>query len=273
MDTTFHPDAVLSARADDRLAHAYEQIARADEQLARVTAKLSRIEADTTRRPAAGHDPHRSSGNTASRVLIALAVAACIGGAAFATHPSHGEAARGVMAPWLQSYMSTSWMSASKPSAPAQPGSSPIRLAAVGTDPLQAVPVVPDAPSSPPANPAPPSGEMMQTLQTMAHDLATVQQGIEQLKANQAQIAADNARAIEQIRANQDQLRQAFASAEPPPAKPLAQPARTKPPLPPGAPRPVASAAHQPPAAAPKPLPPPPVRARPRVPPGQSQPQ
>jgi hypothetical protein len=266
MDTTFHPDAVLSARADDRLAHAYEQIARADEQLARVTAKLSRIEADTTHRPTAGHIPQRSSGSTGARVLIALAVATCIGGAAFASRSSGGEAARGVMAPWLQSYMSPSWMSVSKPSALAQQGASPIRLAAVGTDLLQAVPVVQDVAASPGAIPAPSSGEVMQTLQTMAHDIATMQQGIEQLKANQAQIAADNARAIEQIRANQDQLRQAFASAEPPPAKPAAQLPRARPPAPPpGAPRPIAAAA------AAKPLPAPPARPRPRAQPFPSQ--
>jgi hypothetical protein len=266
MDTTFHPDAVLSARADDRLAHAYEQIARADEQLARVTAKLSRIETDATRRPAMAHGPGRSSGNTGARVLIAFVVAACVGGAAFAAHSSHGDAARGVMAPWLQGYMSTSWMSVSKPSASAQQGSSPIRLAAAGTDLLQPMPVMQDAAPSPAAIPAPPPGEVMQTLQTMAHDIATVQQGIEQLKANQAQIAADNAKAIEQLRTNQDQLRSAFASAEVPSTKPAAPQARAKPPLPPGAPRPVA-------AAAPRPLPAAPARARPRVPAVQPQPQ
>ena len=36
-------DNVLAARADERLAHAYQQIARADEQLARVTEQLSKM--------------------------------------------------------------------------------------------------------------------------------------------------------------------------------------------------------------------------------------
>ena len=40
----------------------------------------------------------------------------------------------------------------------------------------------------------------------MARDLATVQQGIEQLKANQEQLASDNAKAVEQFKASQEQM-------------------------------------------------------------------
>src|SRR6516162_2064224 len=99
MNSTENPaateaDDVLTARADDRLAHAYEQIARADEQLARVTAKLSRMETDAGHRPSLAYGPQRSSGNTASRVLIAVVVAGCIGGAAYASHASHGDDAK-----------------------------------------------------------------------------------------------------------------------------------------------------------------------------------
>ena len=38
------------------------------------------------------------------------------------------------------------------------------------------------------------SPELTQLLQAMARDIATVQQGVEQLKASQERMAADNAR-------------------------------------------------------------------------------
>lgn len=254
---TAHPDAVLSARADDRLAHAYEQIARADEQLARVTAKLSRLEADTPRAPAfAGgpRGPRRSQGSAGSRGLTALVLAALIGFAAFALNSPQGLAARQAIAPRLPSYVSASWMFAPRSQSPAQPGAVPVRLAAAETNLLQPTSVAQDASTSPAAAPAPSPGDLMQAMQTMSHDLAAVEQGIEQLKANLAQIAADNAKAIEQLRANQEQLRLAVS----PPDKPAVQPMRARPPLPPpGAPKPVASAAR-------KPLPAPPSQARPR---------
>ena len=60
MNSTINPDAVLSARADERLAHAYEQIARADDELTRVTERLSRMESDAARAPAAAYSPRPS---------------------------------------------------------------------------------------------------------------------------------------------------------------------------------------------------------------------
>ncbi len=55
------PDDVLVARADERLAHAYDQIARADEQLARLTDQLSKLEHDAARHPSTvvSHRPSR----------------------------------------------------------------------------------------------------------------------------------------------------------------------------------------------------------------------
>jgi uncharacterized membrane protein YccC len=52
-----------------------------------------------------------------------------------------------------------------------------------------------------------------QLLQTMARDLANVEQRIEQLKASQEQMATDNARAIEQLKASQEQMRRLIAKA------------------------------------------------------------
>lgn len=271
MNSTINPDADLSARADERLAHAYEQIARADEELTRVTEKLSRMEKGAGRGPSMAYSPRPSRGRPALRGVIAFVLAAGIGAAAFASHSSYGEAARQTIAPWVPSYVSASWLSAPKPQEPAQPSSSAVQLAAAGTTLLQPAPVAQtpaqDVPPASDAAPAPSSADLAQMLQTMAHDIATVEQGIEQLKANQAQMAADNARAIEELRASQEQLtRVATRTAVKPAAPPVAQEARAKPPMaPPGAPKPAASAAHKPPAA-------PPAQARARAQPIQLQP-
>jgi hypothetical protein len=211
---------------------------------------------------AVGRGPRQSSGRPMSRALFALFLASCIGGAAFALDSPQGVATRQAIAPRLPSYISTSWMSAPKSPSPGQQATPPVRLAAADTNLLQPTPVAQDGSSSPAAIPAPSSGELMRAMQTMSRDIAAVEQGIEQLKANQAQIATDNAKAIEQLRANQEQLRVAVS----PPDKPAAQQARARPLLPPpGAPKPVASAAR-------KPLPGPPQQATLRPRPAASQP-
>ena len=253
MNSTINPDAVLSARADERLAHAYEQIARADDELTRVTEKLSRMENDAGRRAAAAYGPRASRGGSTSRGLIAFVLAACIGAAAFASHSSYGEAIRTTIAPFVPSYVSASWLSVSQPQEVAQPSSSPVQLAAAETTLLQPAPTaqtpVQDVPPVPAPAPGPSSADLAQMLQSMAHDIAVVEQGIEQLKANQEQMAADNAKAIEELRASQEQLtRLAVRSPAKPAAQPAAQETRAKPPMPPpGAPKPVASAARKPP--------------------------
>src|SRR6201986_5167201 len=104
MNSTINPDAVLSARADERLAHAYEQIARADDELTRVTEKLSRMEREAARDPVAAYRPRQPRGGSASRGLIAFILTACIAGAAFASRSPYGEAVKETVAPWVPSY-------------------------------------------------------------------------------------------------------------------------------------------------------------------------
>ncbi len=69
----------------------------------------------------------------------------------------------------------------------------------------------------------------------MAQDLARVEQGVEQLKASQAQMASDNAKVVEQLKASQEQITRLIArineqnlrpktSTSPP--SPIATPAR-----------------------------------------------
>ena len=250
--TTSNPDNVLVARADERLAHAYEQIASADEQLARVTEQLSKMERDATR-----HRSAVSSGRQPSRGLLrgfaTFALAAGIFAAAFAAQSPYGEAARLQIAQWAPYLVPAS--SLNKPVESTQPSPAAVQVAtAEAIPPLPAASAQTPVQDVPPA-PAPLPPELTQLLQTMAHDIAAVQQGIEQLKASQEQTAADNAKAIEQLRTSQEELTRLVAKVSTPDL-------RAKTPEP--APRPaVASAAHKPP----------PAQARARPQPIQSRPQ
>jgi hypothetical protein len=229
------PDAVLVARADERLVHAYEQIARADEQLARVTEQLSKLEQDAARQPPDDQGRRLSRGWPLLRGFIGLSLAAGICAAAFALQTSYGEAAKLTIARWAPYLISMSSLRLEKPEASAQASQ-----AAVQTASAEAAPSAQGAAQDVASTAAPLSPELAQLLQTMAHDLATVEQGIEQLKASQERMASDNARAVEQLRASQEELTRLVARASEqdqraktaalPPPRPVATPARKPPP-------------------------------------------
>lgn len=248
-----NPDAVMTARADERLARVYEQIAQADEQLARVTEQLSKMEHDAMPHPSVISSPRPSPDRTALRGFVGIVLAAGIGGAAYA---SQSEAARSTIAQWAPQLVSTTSPWSQKAADSAQPRPPGVQLAAADTAPGQSAPPAQDAAPAP----APVSPELTQLLQAMARDITAVEQGIEQLKANQERMAADNAREIEQLKASQEQMTR--LAAKPPEPDP-----RAKTPVP--APRPVAGAA-----AAPKPQPKqPPQQARAHTQPVQLQPK
>jgi len=201
---TTEADDALAARADERLAHAYEQIARADEQLARLNEQMARMEQDAVPHPSVIPLRRPSRGRPALRGLLGLFAAACIVGAAFVSQSSYGEAVRPIIAQWASPYIaSVSRLALTTPQPSAQPGPSSIRLAAADTAPLQAAP---QATTGPQDAASPASPELTQLLQTIARELATVQQGVEELKANQERMASDNAKAVEQVRASQEQM-------------------------------------------------------------------
>jgi len=228
------PDAVLVARADERLAHAYEQIARADEQLARVTEQLSRLEHDAARQPPDGPGRRLSRGWPLLRGFIGLSLAAGICAAAFASQTSYGEAAKLTIARWAPYLISMSSLRLEKPEASAQASQSAVQTASA-----EAASSAQGAAQDVASTAAPLSPELAQLLQTMAHDLATVEQGIEQLKASQERMASDNARAVEQLRASQEEMTRLVARASEQdqraktaalPPRPVATPARKPPP-------------------------------------------
>ncbi|MBR1124091.1 hypothetical protein JQ628_21355 [Bradyrhizobium lablabi] len=240
MDSTVMPkpteaDDVLALRADERLAHAYEQIARADEQLARLTEQMTRMEHEARQAPVAPAR-RRPRDRAALRGFIGLLAAACIAGVAFVSQSSYGEAVKPIIARYVGS---DSWLPQAKQELAQHPAAPAVRLASAEAAPALATPSAQDAPQDA-ASPAAvlTSAELTQLLQTMARDLASLQQGIDQLKASQEQLASDNAKAVEQFRASQEQMTRLVAkvseqeqrvAARPPaaaPPRPVAEPVR-----------------------------------------------
>jgi septation ring formation regulator EzrA len=244
------PQHVLVARVDEELAHTYEQIAHADEQIARAEEQLSKLEQDAARYPS--DDPQTrmntlrpavlgnrpSLGWRAIRGFIGLLLAACIGVAAFVSQSSYGDPARQIIARWAPQLILTSSLTPERPGLPAQPGPSTVQVVAAETVLPQPAPLAQTASQNVASTAAPTSPELTQLLQTMARDLANVEQRLEQLKASQEQMASDNAKAVEQLKASQEQITRLIAKASEqnlrskttaPPARPIATPTRSKP--------------------------------------------
>jgi hypothetical protein len=227
---TIEPDHDLIARADEHLAHAYEQIARADEQIARVNEQVSKLEHDAARNPSAALGRLPSRGRPVLRGLIGLLLAACIFITAFVSQSSHGDAAKLIFARWAPQLILTSSLPM-EPWLPVRPSPSAVRVAAAEPAASQPTPLAQPAPQDVAPTAAPVSPEVAHLLQTMARDLANVEQGIEQLKASQEQMAIDNAKAVEQLKASQEQMTRLIAKASEqnlrpktsaPPSRPIA---------------------------------------------------
>jgi len=216
MDTTLNPKQsdprhVLIARADEELAHAYEQITSADEQIGRAEEQLSKLERDAARRAVPGKRP--SLGRRVVRGLIGLMLAACIGVAAIAWQSPYGDAAKQIIARWVPQLVLTSSPPLENPGLPAKPSPPTVQMAAANTAPTLQAPLAQTALEDVAPTAAALSPELVQFLQSMAHDLATLGQGIEQLKAGQEQMARDNANAAEQLKASQEQMARVIAKA------------------------------------------------------------
>lgn len=226
-------------RADERLANAYGQITRAGEELARVSEQVAKMERDAAHPPSAGPPsagprPQSPPGRPALRVIVGLLLAVCIVVAALALQSSYGAGAKLVVARWTARLVST--LPSENPPVPAQPALSTVQVAAAEATPPQATPLPQTAPQAPTTTAAPP--DQTELLQTMARDLANLEQNIEQLKANQQQIVRDSSKAIEELKANQEEMKRVLArlseqnppKTSPPPAQPtptLRKPERT----------------------------------------------
>jgi len=247
------PHDALTARADERFVHAYEEIKRADEQLARVSEQLAKMERDDAHPPSAGLGPQlpptqlsptpSSPGRPALRTPVGLLLAACIVVAALVLQSSYGDGAKLVVARWAPQLVATPPSPPENPPFPAQPAPSTVQVAVAEAAPPQATPpqatlLAQTAPqdAAPTATAALP--DHTQLLQTIVRDLTNLERNIEQLKANQQQIASDNSKAIGELRASQEEIKRVLArvseqnppKTSPPPTQPaptLRKPERT----------------------------------------------
>lgn len=244
MNSTSTPKAIephnaLIARADEQLAHAREQIAHAGEELARLSEQVAKMDREDARPPSAGPGPQSPPRRPALRTLVGLPLAACIVVAALVLHSSYGGGAKLIVARWAPQLVSTPSLPPENAPLPAQPAPSIVQLAAAEAAPPQATPLAQTAPpgAAPTATAAP--ADHTQLLQTMARDLANLERNIEQLKANQQQIASDNSKAIEELKASQEEIKRVLArvseqnlpKTSPPPTQPtptLRKPERTR---------------------------------------------
>src|SRR5258705_1786073 len=171
MDTTLNPKPtdprqVLTARADEELAHAYQQITSAGEEIARAEEQLSKLERAARRAPP-GKRPSR--GGPAVRGFIGLMLAACICVAAFVWHSPYGDAARQIVASWPPQLVATALLPLEKSGLPVQPRPPAVQPAAAKAPPPQPAPLAQSAPHdvAPAPTAAALSTELTQLLQSM----------------------------------------------------------------------------------------------------------
>jgi hypothetical protein len=154
-----------------------------------------------------------SLGGQAVRGFTGLVLTACICVAAIVWQSSYGDAAKQIIVRWAPQLVPTSSLPFENPGLSAQPSLSTDQAAAAKTASPQPAPLAQSAPEDVAPTVAALSPELTQLLQSMARDLATVGQGIEQLKARQEQMARDNASAVEQLKASQEQMAGVIAKA------------------------------------------------------------
>ena len=159
---------------------------------------------DTTFRPAvsgvAGRG--RTIGGRAARAFkAALLLALCSGAAAFAWQ-SYGDEARPMIAQWVPQGVLGFLLPLEKPALATQPAAPAVEAASADTAPAQSAPPVPAAPEAVAPAAAAASSESAEQLRSMARDLASAGQQIEQLKAS-----------IEELKAGQQQMSREIAKA------------------------------------------------------------
>jgi hypothetical protein len=191
-----------------------------------------------------GAIPRSSTKRALVRILIGLLVAGTIVGTG-AAWAAYGEDVKPLIAGWTPQIGATWSLISDKLGLSGEQSAAPAQSATADTPAPQtamAQPITPPAPATPAA---PASADVGQMLQSMARDIASLQQGIEQLKAGQEQMARDNARLAEQIKVSQEQMTRVMARASeasthprpplptPLPRPPLVAAARKPPPLPP----------------------------------------
>jgi hypothetical protein len=215
-----------------------------------------------------GHRP--PMGRRAVRAITAFLLAGCIGAAAIASQ-SYGNVAKQMIGRWVPKFILTASPQLENTGLPEQSGPAAVQANAAQTTPPQPAPPAQTATDGVAPTAAAPSSEQAQLLQSMARDLASARQEIDQLKASQEQMSRDIARVSEakasEAKASQAKAYEAKASDTKASEQNLRPRISALPPRPAAAPvrRPMPS--YPPPqAAAPPPLPPPAAPYVPRQP-------
>ena len=229
------------ARGDGELSRAYERIKSAGEDLARLDRLVSGMErggdSEPTRQEAAGTPQQEAAVNAAPapesearppdqrrdplmRGLVGLLLAiGLLGGGAFAS-ARYGHDAKAIMARWTQpasiappkateiraptASLAIQVADAAEQPSPPPPSSRkgvpapPRQEGTKDVPPTVATPAVPAATDSA-------SAYVAQSLQTIAHDLASINEKLEQLKSSHEQTLRDHADALQQLKAAQQQ--------------------------------------------------------------------
>jgi hypothetical protein len=159
---------------------------------------------DLTFRPAAVNNvevpgDRPSIGRRAVRAFIRFLWVACIGGAGVAWQ-FYGDAAKQIVAKWAPQFVLILSPPLENPRLPEQPTPPAVQASATKAAPPQPAPLAQTPTEGIAPTAAALSPESAQLLQSMARDLATAGQEIEQLKASQEQMFRDVAKASEQNR-------------------------------------------------------------------------
>jgi uncharacterized coiled-coil protein SlyX len=230
-------------RADEQLTRLTEQLAKMERDDARPPSAESGVEGPVEQEPGAQEPPAQGPGQQrldqqrlgphqpaprpsprgrpALLTLVGLSLAACLTVAALlALLLSYGDGPTLIVARWAPQPVSAPSLPPENPPSPAQPAPSTFQVAAAESIPAHATP----AQATPPqattlaqaapqeAAPAPAAlPDQTQLLQTMARDLASLERALEQLKANQQQIASDNSKAIGELKASQEEIKRGLA--------------------------------------------------------------
>ena len=251
---------------------------------------------DTTFRPAAvnqvpGHRP--SIGGRVVRAFVGFLLAVCIGVAGIVWQ-AYGDTAKQMIAKWTPQLVTTSSPPLENTGLPEQPNPPAVQANAAKAAPPQPAPPAQAAPEG--VAPAAAAPESAVLLESMARELASARQEIDQLKASQEQMSRDLAKSssaksslakASQAKSSQTRAYEARASlANPseqhlrptisaPPPRPVAAPARR--PMPSYPPPQAAAVPALPPAPAPyvprQPEPPPQITAQPQAEPEFSPPR
>jgi hypothetical protein len=230
MDTPKPDEPQGVKRANGELARAYERIKTAQEDLARLDRLVSGMErgdGPSIRQRGTGAEPGgapvseapASQPTSANRVLhpgvrrsrpmllalVGFLLAIGIFGAAFASR--YGNAAKAIMARWAPP------VSIAHKEAPEPPDPATTLMAQAADAPAQPSP--PAAPSQKETKDVPSTGattsaertsaDLAQSLQTITHDLASINDKLDQLKSSYDQRLREQADALQQLKTRQEQ--------------------------------------------------------------------